>query len=70
MGLERECNTTAFSFLLPCFGLFFYLPFFPFPFSFVLVLVLGFGFGFGFVLGFGFPLRLCALAFPSSTLPF
>ena len=54
MGLERECNTTAFCFLLPCFGLFFYLPFFPFPFSFVLVLVL--------VLGFGFPLRLCAFA--------
>ena len=62
MGLERECNTTAFCFLLPCFGLFFYLPFFPFPFSFVLVLVLVLGFGFGFVLGFGFPLRLCAFA--------
>jgi hypothetical protein len=60
MGLERECNTTAFCFLLPCFGLFFYLPFFPFsfPFPFVLVLVLSFGFGFG----FGFPLRLCAFA--------
>ena len=54
MGLERECNTTALCFLLPCFGLFFYLPFFPFPFSFVLVLVL--------VLVLGFPLRLCAFA--------
>jgi hypothetical protein len=41
---------------LPCFGLFFYLPFFPFSFPFPFVLVLSFGFG------FGFPLRLCAFA--------
>jgi hypothetical protein len=60
MGLERECNTTALCFLLPCFGLFFYLPFFPFPFSFVLVLVLGFG--------FGFPLRPCVPFFNPSLL--
>jgi len=46
--VERKNNTTAFCFLLPCFGLFFYLPFFPFPFVLVL--------------GFGFPLRLCAFA--------
>jgi hypothetical protein len=40
MGLETECNTTAFCFLLPCFGLFFYLPFFLFFFLLFLFLVL------------------------------
>jgi hypothetical protein len=59
MGLERESNTTAFCFLLPCFGLFFYLPFLPFPF----------------VLGFGFPcalapLRLCVPFFLRSSLSY
>lgn len=32
--MEGKNNTTAFCFLLPCFGLFFYLLFFPFPFPF------------------------------------
>ena len=58
--MEGKNNTKAFCFLMPCFGLFFYLLFFPFPFPFLLVLVLV----------FLAPLRLCAFAFPSSSLPF
>ena len=64
--MEGKNNTKAFCFLMPCFGLFFYLLFFPFPFPFpfllVLVLVL--------VLVFLAPLRPCVFAFPSSSLPF
>lgn len=57
--MEGKNNTKAFCFLMPCFGLFFYLLFFPFPFPFLLVLVLV----------FLAPLRPCVFAPLRSLLP-